>query len=127
MPHEVVQERVMQAVRSHFRPEFLNRVDEIIVFHRLSREDLREIVTIQARGLAARLEQRGLHLEFTEAAKDWLAEHGYDPSYGARPLKRVLQKEVADRLALELLEGQFQEGDTIVVDTVDGQIQFRKS
>jgi len=122
---EVINARVLDAARAHFRPEFLNRVDEIIVFHRLSREDLREIVGIQAAGLAARLTQRGIHLEFTDPAKDWLAEHGYDPSYGARPLKRVLQKSVADRLAMELLEGRFSDGDSVVVDEDGGEIEFR--
>jgi ATP-dependent Clp protease ATP-binding subunit ClpB len=127
LPDEVVQDQVMGAVRSHFRPEFLNRVDEIIVFHRLTKEDLREIVDIQARGLHDRLAGRGIGLELTDGARDWLADQGYDPSYGARPLKRVLQKEIADRLALELLEGRFRDGDTIVVEAGDERLSFRVS
>jgi ATP-dependent Clp protease ATP-binding subunit ClpB len=121
---ELVKRRVLEAARSHFRPEFLNRVDEMIVFHRLSREDLREIATIQAASLVRRLAQRSITLTFGNDALDWLAEAGYDPSYGARPLKRVLQTSVADPLALQLLEGRFEEGDTIVVGVDDGQIIF---
>ena len=121
---EIVQSRVLDAARGHFRPEFLNRVDEMIVFHRLSKEDLREIVTIQAASLIGRLEQRNIALKFSDAALDWLAEQGYDPSYGARPLKRVLQKAVADPLALQLLEGHFQDGDTVTATAADGAIAF---
>ncbi len=124
LPDEVVNERVLNAAQSHFRPEFLNRVDELIVFHRLSKDDLRQIVGIQAAMLAGRLRQRNIELEFTDVAKEWLAEQGYDPSYGARPLKRVLQKEVADRLAVELLAGNFTDGDTVTVDAGDGEIRF---
>ncbi len=112
---EVIRERVMGVVKNHFRPEFLNRVDDIIVFDRLSKEHLREIVTIQFASLHGRLEDRRIDLELTDAAADWLAEHGYDPSYGARPLKRLIQKEIADALALRLLAGDFGEGDTVEV------------
>jgi ATP-dependent Clp protease ATP-binding subunit ClpB len=107
---------VMRAVRSHFKPEFLNRVDEIVVFHRLTEADIERIVDIQVEQLADRLAAKGLGLDLTEAARHWIAQTGYDPDFGARPLKRVLQREVADPIALDLLKGDFGEGDTIVVD-----------
>jgi ATP-dependent Clp protease ATP-binding subunit ClpB len=117
--------QVMAAVRNHFKPEFLNRVDEIVVFHRLSEADIERIVDIQIEQLAGRLAARGLTLELTEAARRWIAKTGYDPDFGARPLKRVLQREVADPIALELLKGQFQAGETIVVDAKpDGGLVF---
>ncbi len=115
LPEEAVEERVMNVVRGHFRPEFINRVDDVIVFHRLSREDLRQIVGIQFDQLRARLAARRIDLELTDEAADWLTEHGYDPSFGARPLKRLLQRAIADPLALELLDGRFVEGDVVRV------------
>jgi ATP-dependent Clp protease ATP-binding subunit ClpB len=111
-----VRDRVMAAVHSHFRPEFLNRLDEIVIFHRLSRADLRRIVDVQLRRVRERFAQRDLSLELTDAAKDWLADRGYDPIYGARPLKRVLRKELEDHVALALLDGRINEGDTVKVD-----------
>jgi ATP-dependent Clp protease ATP-binding subunit ClpB len=124
LPDEAVEERVMNVVRGHFRPEFLNRVDDVIVFHRLSREDLRQIVGIQFEQLHARLAARRLDLELSDEAADWLTEHGYDPSFGARPLKRLLQQAIADPLALELLAGRFTEGDTVRVVVEDGDLVF---
>jgi ATP-dependent Clp protease ATP-binding subunit ClpB len=118
---------VLDALRQHFPPEFLNRVDEIIVFHQLTREQLRQIVDIQLRGLARRLAERKMTVEFTEAAKDLLIEEGYDPVYGARPLKRTIQRRVLDPLALKVLEGEFKEGDHILVDARDGQIVFERA
>ncbi|MDQ1509909.1 MAG: ATP-dependent Clp protease ATP-binding subunit ClpB, partial [Actinomycetota bacterium] len=116
---------VMRAVHSHFKPEFLNRVDDIIVFHRLTEEDIERIVDIQVEQLASRLAARGLGLDLTGAARRWIAKTGYDPDFGARPLKRVLQREVADPIALDLLKGDFQAGDTIVVDAKpDGGLVF---
>ena len=109
---------VMAAVRSHFKPEFVNRVDEIVVFHRLDQSHIARIVDLQVDLLRERLDARGLGLELTEAARDHVAHVGYDPDYGARPLKRVLQKEVADPIALELLQGNFRDGDVIQVDGV---------
>ncbi|MDH5292060.1 MAG: hypothetical protein OEW91_00085, partial [Acidimicrobiia bacterium] len=108
-----------EAVRSHFRPEFLNRVDDIVVFSRLSREQLREIVEIQLEGLRRRLADRRLGLDVTPAAMDLLADLGYDPSYGARPLKRVIQSRLADRIAMAVLEGRFTE-DSVVTVGVEG-------
>jgi ATP-dependent Clp protease ATP-binding subunit ClpB len=119
LPDDAVESRVMGVVRSHFRPEFLNRVDDIVVFHRLSRDDLRLIVGLQFELLRRRMRDRRIDLELTDAAADWLAEHGYDPTYGARPLKRLIQKAVADPLALEILNGTYRDGSTVRV-VVDG-------
>jgi ATP-dependent Clp protease ATP-binding subunit ClpB len=121
---EVARERVMAVVRESFKPEFLNRLDEILVFHRLEREQLRDIVEIQVDRLRKRLAERRLELELTDAAKDWLAEQGYDPAYGARPLRRLVQKAIGDELAKRLLAGKITEGETIKVDVVDGQLSF---
>jgi len=121
-----MRELVMTALRNHFRPEFLNRVDEIIIFHSLSREDLRAIVDIQVAQVRERLAERRLNIELTEAATDLLANEGYDPVYGARPLKRAIQRLVLDPLALEVLEGHYDEGATVVVDAAGGEIVFRK-
>jgi ATP-dependent Clp protease ATP-binding subunit ClpB len=122
LPAEVIRERVMNVVRGAFRPEFLNRVDDLIVFERLTSEELRAIVDIQFALLQQRVAERKVEIEITDAAADWLVESGYDPTFGARPLKRLLQTEVADRLALELLRGTFHEGDAIMVDQVDGTL-----
>jgi ATP-dependent Clp protease ATP-binding subunit ClpB len=108
----IVADRVLEAVRHHFRPEFLNRVDDIIVFDRLSRNELARIVGLQLRELAKRLEERDIGLDVTPEAESWLAEYGFDETFGARPLKRIIQKEIADRLAVELLEGRIAAGDT---------------
>ncbi|HEY1738413.1 MAG TPA: AAA family ATPase, partial [Acidimicrobiia bacterium] len=116
---------VMGAVRSHFKPEFVNRVDEIVIFHRLSEEHIHHIVELQVELLRARLADRDLGLDLTPAATDWIARAGYDPDYGARPLKRVLQKEVADPIALGILQGSYKPGDTVSVDAApDGHLVF---
>ena len=119
--------RVMDAVKAHFKPEFLNRIDELIIFHGLGIEEIKAIVDIQIRKLQQRLLERQIHLEMTEKAKEWLARQGFDPAYGARPLKRVIQKEIQDQLALKILEGKFKEGDTLTadVDTKKGGLVFR--
>jgi ATP-dependent Clp protease ATP-binding subunit ClpB len=117
-------ELVMAALRQHFRPEFLNRIDEIVIFHSLTREHLQEIVEIQIRNLKRLLSERQLEIELTDAAKELLAEQGYDPAFGARPLKRVIQRQVQDPLALRLLQGDFQDGDRVQVDAVDGRLIF---
>ncbi len=119
LPEEVVADRVMGAVRAHFRPEFLNRVDDTIVFHRLSKADLRRIVEIQFADLRERLADRKINVELKDDAIDWLTDHGYDPVYGARPLKRLLQTAVADPLALKVLDGELGEGSAVTVH-VDG-------
>ena len=119
-----MRERVTEAMKAHFKPEFLNRVDDIIIFHRLSQEQLREIVDIQLRELSERLADRNINIVLTDAAKDYLAREGFDPAYGARPLKRLIQKEIQDKLALKLLEGDFSEGQTVKVDEQDGALTF---
>ncbi len=111
---------VMDALRDHFRPEFLNRIDEIIFFHALGREHLKRIIDIQIAGLMKRLEERKIHVELTDKAKEQLVREGYDAAYGARPLKRTIQRRVLDPLALRVLEGDFLEGDTISVDAGSG-------
>ncbi|HLW37635.1 MAG TPA: AAA family ATPase, partial [Candidatus Eremiobacteraceae bacterium] len=121
-----VRERVMEAVRQHFRPEFLNRIDEIIIFHNLTLADIKRIVEIQLRALSTRLSERGVRLELSDAAKELLANRGYDPIYGARPLKRTLQKELIDPLALKILNGEFVAGEVVVADAKGGEIVFSK-
>ena len=120
-------EKVMATVRDHFKPEFLNRVDEILVFHRLSREQLTEIVDIQLEELRRRLGVRSIELDIDEEARRYLATAGYDPAYGARPLKRLIQRAIENPLALQLLDGTFAEGDTIAVRAQDGGLVFIKS
>ena len=117
---------VMDALREHFRPEFLNRIDEIIFFHALGREHMKRIIDIQLAGLTARLEQRKIHVTLTDAAKEQIVREGYDPAYGARPLKRAIQRLVLDPLALRVLEGDFLEGDTVVVDAGRDGLTFTK-
>jgi ATP-dependent Clp protease ATP-binding subunit ClpB len=124
LPREVVEERVLGAVRNEFRPEFLNRIDDVIVFDKLNPEHLREIVEIQMASLRGRLEARGIDLAITDEALDLLAERGYDPVYGARPLKRVLQKDLADPIATAILEGRYGDGDTVKVVVTDGELAF---
>jgi ATP-dependent Clp protease ATP-binding subunit ClpA len=117
----------MEILRSQLRPEFLNRIDEIIVFHPLDREHIKQIVGLQVQALKDRLlEHSGISLEISEEAKELLADLGFDPVYGARPLKRVIQKMVENPLALEILEGRFGEGERVLVDTKDGKIVFEK-
>jgi ATP-dependent Clp protease ATP-binding subunit ClpB len=125
---ETVRARVLQELRGAFRPEFLNRVDEIIVFRPLSREQIGQIVEIQLGRLRQLLADRKLSLELTPAAREQLAEEGYDPVYGARPLKRVIQQRLQNPLALKLLQGEFHEGDTVRV-SVNGnkELSFSKA
>jgi ATP-dependent Clp protease ATP-binding subunit ClpB len=123
MPPEAIRARVLEEVRGYFRPEFLNRIDDIIVFRPLTREQLGQIVEIQLERLRHLLADRKITLELTDAARTQLAEEGYDPVYGARPLKRVIQQRIQNPLALKLLQGEFREGDTIVVD-VDPRGEF---
>ncbi len=118
-------EAVLDEVRATFRPEFVNRVDEIVVFEPLGRDEIRLIVDIQLRGLRYRLAERKLSLELTDAARDYLANKGFDPAFGARPLKRLIQREIQDPLALKLLSGEIRDGDTVEVDAEDGALVFR--
>jgi ATP-dependent Clp protease ATP-binding subunit ClpB len=119
--------RSADQMQEFFRPEFLNRIDEVVVFHALSKEQLADIVELQLRRLRERLAERGLGLELTDAAKKQLVEAGWDPTYGARPLKRAIQRLVENPLALRLLEGEFAEGDTVRVDVDDGELVFTKA
>jgi ATP-dependent Clp protease ATP-binding subunit ClpB len=120
-----VEGQVMSLVRAHFRPEFLNRIDEIVLFHRLRREDMGAIVDIQMGRLARLLEDRKITLELTPQARAWLADKGYDPAYGARPLKRVIQKNVQDSLAEEILAGEIHDGEQVRIETGGAGIVIR--
>jgi ATP-dependent Clp protease ATP-binding subunit ClpB len=123
---EAMKTAMLEALRAHFRPEFLNRIDDVVVFSSLTMAQLAPIVDIQVGHLAKRLEQRGISLVLTEAAKEALARKGYDPIYGARPLKRVIQTQVLDKLALAVLRGEFHSGDIVEVDvTPDDELVFR--
>ncbi len=123
---EGTRRQVMEALREHFRPEFLNRIDEIIFFHALGREHMKRIIDIQIGGLTRRLAERKIHVTLTDAAKEQLVREGYDPAYGARPLKRSIQRRVLDPLAMRVLEGDFLEGDTVVVDAGPDALTFTK-
>jgi ATP-dependent Clp protease ATP-binding subunit ClpB len=114
----------MDALRQHFRPEFLNRIDDIIIFDRLTEEELKKIVEIQLKRLVRRLENQKITLELSDAAKAFVAGHGYDPVYGARPLKRAIQKYILDPLSMDILEGKFGEGQRIKVDRDDRALKF---
>ncbi len=118
--YEEMRRRVMEAVKTQFKPEFLNRIDELVIFHSLGIEEIKAIVEIQVKKLEKRLLERRIGLKMTEKAKEFLAKEGFDPAYGARPLKRVIQKEIQDKLAIRILEGKFKEGDTVTVD-MDGR------
>ena len=122
---EAVREQVWAELHRHFRPEFLNRVDEVVLFHRLSADEIGEIVGIQLAQLQARLRARGIGLEVSPAAQGWLAEAGYDPAFGARPLKRLIQRRLADPLATAILEGRFGEGDTVAVEADQDRLVLR--
>ena len=125
--YEEMRRRVMEAVKTHFKPEFLNRIDELVIFHGLGIEEIKAIVEIQVKKLEQRLSEKRIQLKMTEKAKAWVAQEGFDPAYGARPLKRVIQKEIQDKLALKILEGKFKEGDTVAVEVDDrrGGLVFR--
>jgi ATP-dependent Clp protease ATP-binding subunit ClpB len=116
--------RSQQQMRELFRPEFLNRIDEIVEFKALTKEQLAEIVDLQLERLRSRLAERGIELELTDEAKQVIADAGWDPTSGARPLKRALQRMVENPLALRLLEGEFADGDTVLVDARDGELLF---
>jgi ATP-dependent Clp protease ATP-binding subunit ClpB len=124
---EKIRERIDAVLVNTFKPEFLNRIDETVIFHRLGREDISRIVDLQVDLLAARVRERGIEIELTDEARTLLGNLGYDPTYGARPLKRVIQRQLVDKLALRLLEGEFAEGDTVRVDAADGELVFTRS
>jgi ATP-dependent Clp protease ATP-binding subunit ClpB len=110
-----------------FRPEFINRLDDIVEFHVLDRSQIGEIVEMQVARLIDRVRERGIEVELTDDARTLLGNLGYDPTYGARPLKRVIQKRLVDKLALAILEGEFREGDTVRVDAAEGDIELTKA
>ena len=125
--YEEMRRRVMEAVKAQFKPEFLNRIDELLIFHSLGIEEIKAIVEIQVKKLEKRLLERRIGLKMTEKAKEFLSKEGFDPAYGARPLKRVIQKEIQDRLAVGILEGKFKEGDMVTVDmeSTKGELVFK--
>jgi ATP-dependent Clp protease ATP-binding subunit ClpB len=116
----------MGVVQAHFRPEFINRLDDIVVFHPLDKAQIREIARIQLRGLEKRLGERGIGIEMTDQAYALLGNAGFDPVYGARPLKRAIQQQLENPLATQILKGEFGGGDTVHVDAEGGQLVFRK-
>ncbi|MSO40796.1 MAG: ATP-dependent chaperone ClpB [Solirubrobacterales bacterium] len=120
-------EEVQEVLAQTFKPEFINRVDDIVIFQRLTKEDIGRIVELQVEQLTKRVRERGIEIELTEGARTLLANLGYDPTYGARPLKRVIQKQLVDKLALRILEAEFAEGDTVKVDAKDGELAFAKA
>ena len=120
----VTRDEITHVLQAHFRPEFLNRIDEIVIFHPLSREDLVQVVDIQLRHVSALLAERGYRLEISPEARAYLAEVGYDPDYGARPLKRAIQRELQDPLAVKILSGEFHEGETIHVERGKEKLEF---
>ncbi|MFK7851195.1 MAG: ATP-dependent chaperone ClpB [Akkermansiaceae bacterium] len=124
---EQIEAAVMEALRGHFRPEFLNRIDETVIFDRLERDDLTTIVDLQLDRVRARLAKQGLGLALSEDVKEFVGNQGYDPVYGARPLKRAIQHLILDPLSLDVLEGKFEDGDVIKGELDDGQVQFEKS
>jgi ATP-dependent Clp protease ATP-binding subunit ClpB len=123
---EEIKNRVMEALKAQFRPEFLNRVDEVIIFHQLGREHIKRIVDLQFDLLKKRLADRHIEIKLTEKAKELLVKEGYDPAYGARPLKRTIQRLVLDPLAVKVLKGEFKDGSTVVVDAKADNIIFTK-
>ncbi len=123
---ERIRERVTEVLETTFKPEFLNRIDDTVIFHRLSKDDIGKIVEIQVEGLTRRVAERDIEIELTDEARTLLGNLGYDPTYGARPLKRVVQKQLVDKLALKILEGEFTEGDSVLIDAADGELTFSK-
>jgi ATP-dependent Clp protease ATP-binding subunit ClpB len=123
---EKIREGIEEVLAATFKPEVLNRIDDSVIFHRLSTSDLGRIVELQDEQLAGRLRERGIDIELSDDARTLLGNLGYDPTYGARPLKRVIQKQLVDKLALRILEGEFAEGDTVEVDAKKGELTFAK-
>src|SRR5207248_2974197 len=121
---EAMRNQVEQELHRHFRPEFLNRIDDVIIFHALDLSHIKRIIEIQLRALTKMIAERGLTLEISEAAKEHLAREGYDPAFGARPLKRALQREIIDSLAIRLLDGKFKAGDTVFVNMTNGKLEL---
>jgi ATP-dependent Clp protease ATP-binding subunit ClpB len=117
----------IEGVHATFKPEFINRLDEIVEFHQLTREEIAQIVDLQVAKLAERVREKGVEIELTDDVRTLIGNLGYDPAYGARPLKRVIQKQLIDKLALKLLEGEFQPGERVLVDAAEGVLTFTKA
>jgi ATP-dependent Clp protease ATP-binding subunit ClpB len=117
----------IEGVQATFKPEFVNRLDEIVEFHQLTRDEIAQIVDLQVAKLVERVRERGVEVELTDDARTLIGNLGYDPTYGARPLKRVIQKQLVDKLALRLLEGDFATGDRVLVHAADGELTFAKA
>ena len=126
LDEEETRRAIEKSLKKTFRPEFLNRIDEVIIFHALTKEHVKKIVDLQMKEISARLAEQGITIELTEAAREWLAEQGYDPQFGARPLRRTLQRCVESPLSVQLLRGQFQAGDTVVIDVGEEGLTFTK-
>src|SRR5256886_14118265 len=124
---ERMRERIEETLASTFKPEFLNRIDDVVIFHRLSKEDIGRIVELQVDQLVGRVRERGIEVELSADARTLLGNLGYDPTYGARPLQRVIQKQLVDPLALAILQGEFREGDTVRADARDGELVLEKA
>jgi ATP-dependent Clp protease ATP-binding subunit ClpB len=124
--YDEMRHRVMEAMRNSFRPEFLNRIDELIIFHSLQKQELRQIVLLQVDRLRQRLSDRKMSLKLSEVALDFLAEVGHDPVFGARPLKRAIQRELETQIAKAILRGEFNDGDTIFVDIENERLSFKR-
>jgi len=124
---EKIREQIEEVLAATFKPEFLNRIDDTVIFHRLSKQDIGRIVELQVGQLIGRVRERGIEVELDGEAKTLLGNLGYDPTYGARPLKRVIQKQLVDKLALKLLEGEFREGDSVRVSAADGELVFEST
>ena len=122
-----MKEKVLEELKRAFRPEFLNRVDATVVFHALSKEHIRTIVDLQLKDVEEQLLLKGVTMEVTTEAKDWLGEKGYDQVFGARPLRRVIQDEIEDRLSDALLESRFEEGDSVLIDVEGGEVILTKA
>ena len=122
-----IRDRVMEALRASFRPEFLNRVDEIIIFHQLGEQEIRSIVGLQFDALKRRLSDRHIDLSLSDDVRDVLVHEGFDPAYGARPLKRTIQRLVLDPLAVKVLQGEFRDGDMIAIGASEGSLVFERT
>jgi ATP-dependent Clp protease ATP-binding subunit ClpC len=124
---ERTRKEVEAELRRTFRPEFLNRVDDIIIFQALTKEDVLKIVDLEVKKVAERISERGVAIQLTPTAREWLANEGYDPQFGARPLKRAIQRHLENPLSKEIIAGRVQPGDTVIVDLGDGELAFRKA
>jgi ATP-dependent Clp protease ATP-binding subunit ClpB len=124
---EKMREQIEEVLAATFKPEFLNRIDDTVIFHRLSKQDIGRIVDLQVEQLAGRVRERGIEIRLSDDARTLLGNLGYDPTYGARPLRRVIQRQLVDRLALKILEGEFAEGDIVEVDAADGELTFERA